>query len=526
MNIYNVRRATAALGTYLQKTHSNASQLRVAISFDSRRFSREFAVATSEVLAAMGIEALLTKEMRPVPMLSFMVRHFGCHAGVCITASHNPPEYNGFKVYWSTGGQLVPPHDHNIIEEYEKLSRFEDIKTLDSHNAKSHKLIKEIGVELDEAYFAEAESLSLRKEGRKNFRIAYSPLHGTGLFPVTTLLNRFGFTDIHVVESQAKPDGNFPTVKSPNPEDPAAMELAVKLGQEVKADLILATDPDSDRIGIVVREGDNLTTFNGNQIGCLLTEYVMSATASAGKMPNSPLVIKTIVTTDLQRDIATHYGAHCDETLTGFKWICDQVEQYESGKLKPYRQYVCGGEESYGFLAGRFVRDKDAVAACAIAAEMTAWYKSQGLSLSQVLDSIFLRHGVYQEDLFTITLPGMAGQEKIAKIMEKFRSDPPRAILGTPVNRIRDYEQSQEFGVEGPNFSDTHKLPFPQSNVLQFILSDGSKISVRPSGTEPKIKFYVSVKNPVSSASELGSIKKLCAERALNYRQAFVAFCQ
>lgn len=525
MNIYNVRKATYALGLYLKHFFAQSREIKVAISYDSRRFSKEFAQATAEVLAAMNIKALITKELRPVPMLSFMVRHFQCQAGVCVTASHNPPIYNGYKVYWSTGGQLVPPHDHEIIQRYGQIKAYEDIPLMPYATALQQGRIEEIGAALDDAYFQAVERLSVSKLGR-DLKIVYSPLHGTGGYPVTMALKRFGFHDITVVPEQEKPDGNFPTVKSPNPEDPAAMAMAVALGKKIKADLVLATDPDSDRIGMVVREGEEFKFFNGNQIGSLLVEYCLSIRKEKGLLPPNPLVIKTVVTTDQQAKIAAHYGAACEETLTGFKWICQLIEDYETGVRKPYRQYVCGGEESYGFLLDKFVRDKDAVIACCVAAEMVAHYKAKGFTLTDVLDQLFLRHGVYQESLHTETLMGKDGAEAIKSMMHRMRTQAPHAICGIPVVKLRDLETCQEFTMKGGKLEKCGTIALPRSDVLQFILQDETKVSVRPSGTEPKIKFYISVHKQVTPQTDsrtLQQLKDQCLQQTKAIEQAFVA---
>jgi phosphoglucomutase len=529
INIYNVRKATTALALYLREVHGTNKPLKAAISYDSRHWSREFAIAAGEVFAAHGIKALVTEQLRPTPMLSFMVRHFGCSAGVCVTASHNPPEYNGYKVYWDTGAQIIAPHDQAIIEKYGAMSRYEDIKFLPAERAQSEGLFEFIGPELDEAYFKKVSALSLRKEGRSGFKIVYTPLHGSGLYPVTEMLKRIGFQQVLVVPEQRNPDGRFPTVKYPNPEEPEALQLALDLAKKENADLVLGTDPDTDRIGIIVREGAEYTFFNGNQIGCLLVDYFLSATRDAGLMPKDPLVIKTVVTTDLQADIAAEYGATCEETLTGFKWICGLIEDYESGRLKPYRKYVCGGEESYGFLAESFVRDKDAVSAACIASEMAAYYKSRGLTCSQVLDRIFQKHGLYQESLFTITMPGMDGAKAIKRMMGGLRGSPPSSIDGIDVERLRDFASSQEVVPSSDGFKYSGKLTLPQSDVLQFILVDGTKVSVRPSGTEPKIKFYISVKDPAAkgaSMHELQTMKKNALERLKRIEATFVAMAR
>lgn len=529
MNLYNVRKATTALALHIKDVYGTSGNLKVAISYDSRNFSKDFALAAAEVLAANGIKALITEELRPTPMLSFMVRHYGCAAGICITASHNPPEYNGYKVYWSNGAQIIAPHDKAIITKYNEITKFESIKHIPFTQAEAQGLCQIIGKELDEAYFKNVSALSLRKGGRKGFKIVYTPLHGSGLYPVTEMLHRIGFDQVLVVPEQKYPDGNFPTVKYPNPEEPEALHLALELARKEKADLVLGTDPDTDRIGIMVREGDGYTFFNGNQIGCLLVDFFLAGTKDAGRMPENPLVIKTVVTTDLQADIAHGYGAVCEETLTGFKWICGLIEDYEQGRRKPNRTYVCGGEESYGFLAGSFVRDKDAVSAACIAAEMVAYYKSLGLTCSQVLDRIFQKHGLYQESLYTLTMKGKEGAEAIKSMMSKMRSSPPRVIDGIAVEKMRDFETSQELTFDNNQFRPSQKLTLPKSDVLQFILVDGTKVSVRPSGTEPKIKFYISVRDQSAkgkSMQELQMMKDSAIKRLRRIEETFVGMAK
>lgn len=528
INIYNIRKASQAFADYLQSYFGVEKDKSIAISYDSRHFSREFAEATAEVMAANGIKAYITKELRPTPMLSFMVRHYKCQGGVCVTASHNPAIYNGYKVYWENGGQLVPPHDDEVIKRFAAIKSYESIRFMSFSEGKSKGLIHEVGQDFDEIYFREVDKLSVRKQGRNNFKIVYSPLHGTGAYPVTTALARFGFSDVVVVPEQREPNGDFPTVKFPNPEEPEAMEMAIQLARKLKADLVLGTDPDTDRIGIVVLEDNEYRIFNGNQIGSLLVDFYLSGLKAAGRMPENPLVIKTIVTTDQQAAIAKYYGASCEETLTGFKWICQLIDDIEKGRNQPHRQYVCGGEESYGFLAGTFVRDKDAVSACCIAAEMVSYYKSQGKTLSDVLDELFLRHGVYLESLVTLTLPGKEGAERIQRMMEEMRANPPREIAGLTVQMLRDIEAQQEISFQGDKMI-RKNLVLPSSNVLQFVLSDGSKVSARPSGTEPKIKFYFSVNQQLpakADAKQLAQAKAVCAEKLQRLEKAFQAFTQ
>jgi phosphoglucomutase len=493
MNLYNVRRAAQALATYVKETFPSA-QHKIAISFDSRNFSKEFAQASAEVFAGNNIQVKITKELRPVPMLSFMVRHYGCHAGVCITASHNPPNYNGFKAYWQTGGQIVPPHDKQIIQRYDAIKKYDAIPVMPFAKAVASGLVTEVGKEFDDIYFKEVEKLSINRIKDTKLKIVYSPLHGAGGYPVHEALKRFGFTDITLVPEQAEPNGAFPTVKFPNPEDIEALSMAMELGRSNNADLIIGTDPDCDRLGMVVKDGDHYWFLNGNEMGCLLTEYMMSSLKEQQKLPANPVCIKTIVTSDLQRDIAEYYGAHCDDTLTGFKWIAQLIEDYNTGKVTPKRNFVCGGEESYGFMAGSFVRDKDGISASCIAAEMVAYYKSKNKSLRQVLNDIYRRHGVYRESLYTLTLPGKDGADRIDRMMSTLRKNLPTSIGQLDVKFVKDYQQSQGFTNNEGKFNPSETLTIPRSNVLQFILADHTKVSIRPSGTEPKIKFYISVK--------------------------------
>jgi phosphoglucomutase len=526
MNIYNVRRATHALALWLRATYPGKKELKVGIAYDSRRFSREFAETTASVLAAHGIKSLITRELRPTPMLSFLVRQFHCDAGVCVTASHNPKNYNGYKCYLNFGGQLIPPYDKQIIERYLAASALEDIPSLSFKTALDQELVREIGKELDEPYFTTLETLSLRREGRENFKIVFTPLHGTGGAMLEEAFRRFGFKDVHAVPEQYAPDGTFPTLDYPNPEDPAALKMALDLGRKLKADIVLGTDPDADRLGVAVREGDDFVMLNGNQLGSILLDYYLQATKDAGLWPESPMITKTIVTTDLQNDIARWHGAHCEETLTGFKWICSVTEDYETGRRQPYRQYICGGEESYGFLAGRFVRDKDGLTACAIAAEMCAYFKARKITINDALDELYARHGVYMESLHNMVLPGKDGADAIKAMMVSLRSSPPKEIDGMKVAGVRDFLNQKEYRLVNGKAELAGDLDIPKSDVLQFVLSDGTKVSARPSGTEPKIKFYLSVREEVptgASREQIRAIRARCEQRVQKLEHAFVA---
>lgn len=522
MNRYNVRRATWAFAKYIQGHFADATEHRVAISFDSRQFSQDFAQEAAAVLAGMGVKAYITKELRPVPMLSFMVRHYQCHGGICITASHNPPEYNGFKAYWQTGGQLVPPHDKGVIEVYGQLDSLGNIPLQDYQQSVASGKIVEVDSDLDEAYFRLVLPLANPKKQKRDIKIVYTPIHGSGLWPVSEVLARLHFDNVAIVAEQSQPDGRFPTVASPNPESPEALKLAVELATKTQADIVLGTDPDCDRVGVVVRHNDEFVFLNGNQIGALLTDYIFALRQKLGTLPSDPLFIKTIVTSDLQTKVAEHYGATSEETLTGFKWIADVIEKYESGAAKPYRQYVCGGEESYGFLIDSFVRDKDAISACLLIAEMADDCKAQGQTLVDALDELLIRHGCYHEQLKTLTLKGKSGAETIAAIMKKLRTNPPKNFLGVAVSHICDLQTGTTLSPTADGWEPDGEIPLPQSNVLQFVLEDGSKVSVRPSGTEPKIKFYVSVHKAVPSRDAIASIKAECSTYSLQLTDTFV----
>ena len=500
MNVYNVRKASAALASYLRETQKG--DLSLGITFDSRHQSVNFAKACAEVMAGYGIKTFITKELRPVPMLSFLVRQYGCAGGVCLTASHNPPAYNGFKVYWNTGGQIVPPHDKNIIEKYRSITALESIDRIPFEKALAEGLIEEVGEELDDAYFEALKGLRSPLKTSSKLKVVFTPLHGTAGKALPRGLKLFGFDQVSVVPSQCEPDGDFPTVKFPNPEDPEALALAIAQAKEENADLVLATDPDCDRIGIAVRAPEGFVRLNGNEIKVLLVDYVLKVAKQSGNLPASPLVIKTIVTTDMEFPIAESYGAVVEETLTGFKWIANRIEDYESGSRKPYRKFLCGGEEAHGFLAGTFVRDKDGLSACCLAAEMASYYQAKGKTLLDVLDDLSMEHGVFVDAVHAVTLAGLEGRKKIDGAMERLRQSPPETLNGDRVVERCDFLTGHRTHLEGEEWKPLSPLEIPQSNVLQFYLADRSKISVRPSGTEPKIKFYFSMRNPAPKTKE------------------------
>jgi phosphoglucomutase len=489
INKYTIGAATQGLANYLKKTYPG-EKIKVAIAHDSRNNADLFSNITAEVFSANDIHVYFFKALRPTPELSFAVRHFGCKSGVMLTASHNPKEYNGYKAYGADGGQFVAPHDKAVMDEVAKVASIDDIKftRVDAN-------IEEIGEEVDELYLAGITKLSISPEAiqrQKDLKIVFSPIHGTGITLVPQALERFGFENVILVDEQTTPDGNFPTVVYPNPEEKEALTLALKKAQEVDADLVLATDPDADRVGIAVKNTDNeFILLNGNQTGCMLINYLLSAWEDKGKLTGNEYIVKTIVTSNLIDAIAAAKNVTCYNTLTGFKYIGELMTRFE-GK----QTFIGGGEESYGYLIGELVRDKDAVVSSAFIAEMTAYYKDKGSSLFEALLDTYVQYGFYKEKLISITKKGKTGAEEIKAMMETFRKNPPATLGGSKVVTLKDYE----FRVETDLNSNTTKaIELPTSDVLQFITKDGSIISARPSGTEPKIKFYCSVNGKLAS---------------------------
>ncbi len=483
MNKYTVGAATQGLANYLKQQFPN-QEISVAIAFDSRNNSAYFADITADVLSASGITCHLFPELRPTPVLSFAVRHLHCQSGVMVTASHNPKEYNGYKVYWNDGGQLVPPHDKNVIAEVNKIKSLHDTKW-----QRNPDKVHIIDSSLDEAYLKLVHGLSLHPEAiaaQKQLKIIYTPLHGTGITMVPKALKMYGFENISIVKEQAVSDGNFPTVKSPNPEEKSALVMAIAQAETEKADLVLATDPDADRVGIAVRNlKGEMILLNGNMTGSLLVHYLLSQWKALNKLDGKQFVVKTIVTTELIKRMADAYQVPCYDVLTGFKYIAEKIKENE-GKAS----FIGGGEESYGYLAGDFVRDKDAVIACCLIAEMTAFYANQGKSLYQMLLEIYHEYGFYKEDLLSLTKQGKSGAEEIAAMMVNYRNNPPKEIGGQKVVLMKDIQAGIAYHLDKGT---QETIALPKSNVLQFFTADGSKITVRPSGTEPKIKFYFGV---------------------------------
>ena len=489
MNLYTVRRATQGLANYIRK--QGGEQKGVAIAYDSRRMSPEFALDTALCLAANGIKAYLFESLRPTPELSFAVRELGCIAGIVITASHNPAEYNGYKVYWEDGAQITAPKDVEIIQEVKTITNFAEAKIIDQEEALQRGLLVTIGKEIDDRYMEELRKLVINpiSDAGGKLNIVYTPLHGSGNLPVRRILKELGFEHVYVVPEQELPDSEFSTVGYPNPEDPKVFTLAKKLAEEVGADLILATDPDADRLGIQVRspEGEFLL-FNGNMTGALIAEYIFSQMADKGVLPSNAALVKTIVTGNISDRIAEHYNAKLIEVLTGFKYIGEQIKYFmETG----CNEFVFGYEESYGCLVGTHSRDKDAVVAVMTLCEAAAYYQSKGITLYEQMERIYEKYGYFKEDLVSVTLKGIEGIEKIKAIMEGYRSNPPKTAGDYRILRIRDYREDIITDVLTGAVTPTG---LPKSDVLYFELEEDAWCAIRPSGTEPKIKFYFGVK--------------------------------
>jgi len=479
INPYTLGLATQGLAVYAQQSMGR-KDLKAAIAYDSRNNSQSFARKVAEVLSANGVHTYLFEELRPTPELSFAVRELSCDFGIVLTASHNPKEYNGYKVYWNDGGQLVPPHDKGVIEQV-RATRFEDIRW-DANEA----LIETVGTAIDDKYTDMVAGLSLSNAGKTELDIVFTALHGTSIVSVPPALAKAGFTNVQLVEAQSAPDGNFPTVASPNPEESAALAMAVAQAEASGADLVIGCDPDTDRVGIAVNDGTGkMQLLNGNDTAALLVHYILNAYKENGTLPANGFTAATVVTTDLIADISAVYGVPCYRCLTGFKWIADII------KNKPEEQFLVGGEESYGYLIGDAVRDKDAVASAVMIAEMAANAKAQGRTVLQQLEAIHREFGQYQERLISITKKGRSGAQEIADMMTALRNDPPKTLAGSPVVIAIDHNNSTQTDLRTGATSST---ALPASNVLQFITEAGDKVSARPSGTEPKIKFYFSVR--------------------------------
>ena len=499
MNVYTVGMATQGLSNYLKKAFPD-EPIRVAVGHDSRNNSRLFAERVADIFAANGFKVYLFDSLRPTPELSFAIRHLHCHSGVVVTASHNPKEYNGYKAYWSDGAQVVAPHDRNIIAEVQKITSPDQVMIWKGDRSENIEILDET---FDQIYLEAVHGLSLSPDAVERYhdmKIVYTPLHGTGVILVPESLRKYGFTNILTVKEQNIPDGNFPTVESPNPEERSAMKMAIELAESEKAEVVLATDPDADRIGMALRdENGQYVLLNGNQTCSLLVYYIVKRWSELGRLRGKEYIVKTIVTTELVARIAESFGVRHFDCLTGFKYIATVMRNHEQTM-----QYICGGEESFGFLAEDFVRDKDAVSACSLAAEAAAWAKSQDMTLYELLKEMYVRYGFFREALVSVIRKGKEGQEEIAKMMSDYRSDPPRSRGGSPIVVIKDYLNGEALDLT--NGSKT-PIDMERSNVLQFTTADSTVVSIRPSGTEPKIKFYFGVRAELNDTARFGEVQ-------------------
>lgn len=499
MNKYIVAMTTQGFCNYIAENNPG-KQIKTVISYDSRNNSREFAKITARVMAANGFKVYLFEDIRPTPELSFAVRELKADAGVMLTASHNPKEYNGYKAYWNDGAQLTSPHDELVIEKVNAITDLSQVKMQDDD-----KNITIIGEDMDKIYLEKIKSISINSQcikKQKDLKIVYTPLHGTGISLVPKALKAYGFENVICVKEQSIPDGNFPTCVSPNPEEPAALEMGIKLAKEIDADMLLATDPDADREAIAVKDNKGeWIILNGNQTASLLTYYLLSANKNANALKGNEYIIKTVVTTDLINKIAEDFSVEYFDVLTGFKHIASKIREHEGKK-----RYIGGGEESFGYLIGDFVRDKDAVSACCILAEMVAWLKEEGTNLYDFLLQLYTKYGFFQEKQVSITRKGKTGAEEIQKMMMDFRNNPPKQLDNDEVVEIIDYLE-------------TEKTQLPKSNVLQYLLKSGSKVSVRPSGTEPKIKFYFSIVIPMKDKGEVETLQTIAFEKIERIKQ-------
>jgi phosphoglucomutase len=503
INKYTIGMATQGFANYLKSSFPD-TEVKIAIAHDSRNNSRTFAEITANVMAANGIKVFLFESLRPTPELSFTIRQLQCQAGVVCTASHNPKEYNGYKAYWNDGGQLVPPHDENVIKEVEKINSVDEVKWSGGEDN-----ITIIGSEMDEAYYQMVKGLSVYPDVIKrqhDLKIVYTPIHGSGIKLVPEILERFGFTNVNLVEEQIVPDGNFPTVFYPNPEESDAMAFGLAKAKAIGADILLGTDPDADRVGIGVKDHEgNWVLLNGNQTAVLAFNYMIEARKAKGINQPNDMVIKTIVTTDMIDVFAAKNNINCYNVLTGFKWIAELIKEKESTE-----NYIIGGEESYGLMIGDKLRDKDAVSAVALLCEMAAYEKDKGKSLFDKLIELYLEYGFYKEHLISITKKGMDGQQQIAAMMETFRNNPPAQLAGIEVAHLLDYDMQTAKNIQT---GEVTKINLPKSNVLQFLLTDGSKISARPSGTEPKIKFYFSVNTKLPNKESFNEVNQQLGDK-------------
>ncbi len=512
MNIYTVGAATQGLSNYLKREFSNLAQISVVVGHDSRNNSRLFAEISADIFSANGIKVYLFESLRPTPEMSFAIRHLSCQSGIILTASHNPKEYNGYKAYWNDGAQMIAPHDMNVIAEVAKIKGPSDIKF-----EGNKELIQIIGEDIDKVYLEQVKSIFLSPDSIKrnaDLKIVYTPIHGTGIKLIPRCLQEIGFENVILVDEQCVVSGDFPTVVSPNPEEPAALDMAIKKAQAVDADIVMASDPDADRMGIAIKnDKGEWILVNGNQTDLMFTYYILRRRMELGILNKTDFMVKTIVTSELIKDVCNKYKVEMFDCYTGFKWIAAVIREQE-GK----RKFIGGGEESYGYMPADFVRDKDAVASCALMAELTAWAKDNGMTLFELLQDIYVEFGFSKEKGISIVKKGKEGADEIQQMMKKFRVNPPKEIAGSPVVVIKDYQFLQQNNLlTGVKW----ELDFPESsNVLQFFTEDGTKISVRPSGTEPKIKFYIEVRTKMNTRADYESAEAFAQEKIEAVRQS------
>jgi len=506
MNRYTVGTATQGLANYLKKEFSNLPEIKVVIGYDCRNNSRYFAETAANIFSANGIRAFIFDELRPTPEISYAIRDLKCQSGIILTASHNPKEYNGYKAYWEDGAQILGPHDKNIITEVQKIKNVEDIKFDGNPD-----LIETLSAAMDEKFLQEVTGLSFNPdiiERQKDMKIVFSPIHGTTVKLVPASLKRMGFQNIINVPEQDVVSGDFPTVVSPNPEEPAALEMAIKKAEETNAEIVIATDPDGDRLGIAVRnENNEFVLVNGNQTAILLTWYMLNQWKGKGLLTGSEFTVKTIVTSELIKTIADKAGIECYDTYTGFKWIAGIIRENEGRK-----KYICGGEESYGFLPGDYVRDKDAVGAIVMISEIAALAKDQSKTVYELLKDIYIEYGFSQEKMKYVVRKGKSGAEEIEALMKKFRETPPTSLAGSKVSLVKDYQTLKTKNIITGEETEITDKP-TSSNVLQFFTEDGSKVSVRPSGTEPKIKFYCEVRDTMTKREDFNQVSQKALEK-------------
>jgi len=504
INIYTIGMTTQGFANYLKSQFSSLPQISIVIGYDCRNNSKLFAQITADVMSANGIKAYLFENLRPTPEISFAIRELDCQGGVILTASHNPKEYNGYKVYWNDGGQLVAPHDNNVINEVRK------IKSIDEVNFTANpELIEELGEDMDNLFVDKVKTVSLSPEiikNQKDLKIVFTPIHGTSYKLVPQALKAYGFENIHIVKEQEIPDGNFSTVHSPNPEEEAALDMAMQLAKKIDADIVMGTDPDADRVGIAVKNLDgDFEILNGNQTGSLLVHYLLTKWQEQNRLDGKQFIGKTIVTTTLIDAISEAFNVNCYDTLTGFKFIADLIKSKEGKET-----FVGGGEESYGYLIGDFVRDKDAVTSCAMLAEIAAWAKDSGTTIYGKLIEIYEQHGLYKERLLSITKQGKSGAEEIQEMIHQMRTTPPAKIDNSDVVMIKDYQASESINTTN---NSKEIIDLPKSNVLQYFTADGTKVTARPSGTEPKIKFYFSVNAPLENKADFKKVNALLEDK-------------